>query len=257
MSEEIKPTLQEKFLAKIEEIGCKNMSLAKNFFIAIDNAIKKSEEDRLSNDWKKKNNPPFRWSGINFDDVLQSSIAYSNIGIDPLSDDMISFVFFKNKTASGYNITFVEGVSCMEILARRYGVNCPENIKVEVVYSTDIYKAIKKDINNPKDDCIHEITNAFDRGEIVGGYSLSQFKNPAHDQLRPMSLKDINKRTKETTDFFKKWPDEMCIKTLKKNAWSKVVLNTVDLAEYYAAKKEPEFVPENTEDLPFLAENEL
>jgi len=255
--EEIKPTLQEKFLAKIEEIGCKNMSLAKNFFIAIDNAIKKSEEDRLSNDWKKKNNPPFRWAGINLDEVIQSSIAYSNINIDPLSDDMISFVFFKNKQATGYNITFIEGVSCMEILARTYGINCPENIKAEVVYSTDIFEPIKKDINNPKDDCVFRITNAFNRGEIVGGFTLSQFKNEKHDQLRIMSLDDIHKRTKETTDFFKKWPDEMCIKTLKKNAWSKVVLNTVDLAEYHAAKKEPEFIPENTEDLPFYPVNDL
>lgn len=257
MSEEIKPTLQEKFLSKIEEIGCKNMSLAKNFFVAIDNAIKKSEEDRLSNDWKTKNNPPFRWSGINFEDVLQSSIAYSNIGIDPLSDDMISFVFFKNKTATGYNITFVEGVSCMEILARKYGVNCPENVKAELVYSTDVFEPIKKDINNPEDTIIHKVLNAFDRGDIIGGYTLSQFSNSKHNQLRVMSLKDINKRTKESTDFFKKWPEEMCIKTLKKNAWSKVVLNTVDLAEYHAAKKEPEFIPEATEDLPFLPENEL
>lgn len=249
--------LKEKFLTKVKETGCKNEALAGNFFVALDAAIKKSEADRAGNQYKT-NDPKIRWDSINFEETFQACIAYANVGIDPLADDMLSFTFYKNKKG-GYDITLVEGVSCMEILARKYGVNCPENVKVELVYSTDVFEPIKKDINNPSDTCIHKITNAFDRGEILGGYSLSQFKNPLHDQLRPMSKKDINKRTKETSKFFQNWPDEMCIKTIAKNAWSKVVLNTTDLAEYYASKKiEPEnFDPENKADLPFKPEDVL
>jgi len=235
--------LKLKFLEKVKEYGCKNEVLAGNFFTAIDASIKKSEADRAGNQYKA-NDPKIRWAATNFDETLQSAIAYSNLGIDPLAEDMISFIFHKSKTG-GYNITFVEGVSCMEILARKYGINCPDNVKVEVVYSTDIFEVIKKDINNPEDTCIHKVVNPFDRGEIVGGYTISQFSNSSYNQIRPMSLKDINKRTKETTMFFKNWPEEMCIKTLKKNAWSKVVLNTVDLAEYFAAKSDPVFEPED------------
>lgn len=255
MEEEKKPTIQEKFVNRAKEIGCKNEPLLNNFFMAIDTAIKNAEEDRLTKP-DKQHDPKIRWASINIDETIQSSIAYANIHIDAMAEDMISFIFYKNKKG-GYDITFVEGVSCMEILARRYGVNCPENVKAELVYSTDVFKIVKKDINNPKDDCIHEITSPFDRGVILGGYTISQFKNERFDQLREMSLKDINKRTKEYTPFFKKWPAEMCIKTLKKNAWSKVVLNTVDLAEYYASKKDPEFIPDNKEDLPFLPKDEI
>jgi len=107
-----------KFLQKITEYGCKNETLSGNFFTAIDLALKKSELDRSTNQYKA-NDPKIRWSNVsNFDETLQSSIAYANLGIDPLAEDMISFIFHKSKSG-GYNITFVEGVSCMEILARR------------------------------------------------------------------------------------------------------------------------------------------
>lgn len=245
-----------KWMNKVKDLGCKNESLSDNFFNALDASIKKSESERALNEYKR-NDPKIRWSSIsNFDTVLQSSIVYSNLGIDPLAEDMLSFIFYKSKS-NGYDITFVEGVSCMEILARRYGINCPDNIKIELVYSTDVFKVIKKDINNPEDTCIHNVINPFERGEILGGYSLSQFENSSYNKLREMSIKEINKRTKETTSFFKKWPKEMCEKTLSKNAWSKVILNTTDLAEYYAAKKEESFIADQTDELPFNPENEL
>jgi len=50
----------------------------------------------------------------------------------------------------------------------------------------------------------------------------------------------------------------MCEKTVGKNAWGKVVLNTTELAEYYATQpNEIDFEPENTEELPFDPDAEL
>ena len=255
-TEKTETDLKPKFLTKVQEFGCSNEKLAGNFFTAIDLAIKKSEADRASNQYKA-NDPKIKWAVINFDDVLQKSIAYSNLGIDPLAKDMLSFIFYKNKSL-GYDITFVEGVKCMETLARRYGINCPENITVELIYSNDEFSLIKKDISNPEDGYILNIKTPFDRGSIVGGVSLSEYKNTKYNKSRLMTRKDILKRTKETTAFFKNWEEEMCEKTIAKNAWSKVVLNTTELAEYYATQpNDVEFEPENTEELPFDPNAEL
>lgn len=244
--------LKGKFLTKVQEFGCSNEKLAGNFFTAIDLAIKKAEADRAGNQYKA-NDPKIKWAVINFDDILQKSIAYSNLGIDPLAKDMLSFIFYKNKSG-GYDITFVEGVKCMETLARTYGINCPENIKVELIYSTDKFSLIKKDLTNPQDSYVLEVTNPFERGAIIGGISLSEYPNPIYNKVRLMTRKDILKRTKETTVFFKNWEEEMCEKTVAKNAWGKVVLDTTQLAEYYSLQSDAmreEFEPENTEDLPF------
>jgi recombination protein RecT len=146
----------------------------------------------------------------------------------------------------------------MELLARRYGINCPENITVELIYSTDKFSIVKKDLSHPSEGYVLEVTNAFDRGEIIGGVSLSEYANPIYNKVRILSMKEIEKRVKTNSPFWTNWRAEMCEKTVGKNAWSKVVLNTTELAEYYATKpNEVDFEPENTEELPFDPNAEL
>lgn len=237
--------LKETFLQRVKAYGCKNEDLAVNYFTRLDNELKKA-------------NPVKTWKQVNFDDFLSKSIAYANIGIDPLAPKMLSFTLFSNKSGTS-DVVFVEDVRCMETLARRYGINCPENIKVELIYSTDKFSLIKKDLSNPQDSYTLEITSPFDRGNIIGGVSLSEYENCSYNKVRLMPMKDIEKRVKTTSPFWANWKEEMCEKTIGKNAWGKVVLNTTELADYYATKQDdPEdFTPESTEDLPFNPDAEL
>lgn len=243
--------LKQTFLERVQAYGCKNEDLAVNYFTRLDNEFKKLAT-------------PKTWKQINFEDFLSKSIAYANIGIDPLAPKMLSFTLFANKSNGLSDVVFVEDVRCMELLARRYGINCPENITVELIYSTDKFSIVKKDLSHPSEGYILEVTNVFDRGEIIGGVSLSEYANPIYNKVRIMSMKEIEKRVKTTdyngkeTSFWKNWRAEMCEKTVGKNAWGKVVLNTTELAEYYATKpNEAEFEPENTEELPFDPDAEL
>lgn len=236
--------LKETFLQRVKAYGCKNEDLAVNYFTRLDNELKKLAT-------------PKTWKQINFEDFLSKSIAYANIGIDPLAPKMLSFTLFGNKTGTS-DVVFVEDVRCMELLARRYGVNCPENITVELIYSTDKFSIIKKDLSHPSEGYVLEVTNAFDRGEIIGGVSLSEYENPIYNKVRIMSMKEIEKRVKTNSTFWTNWKNEMCEKTLGKNAWGKVVLNTTELSEYYATQpNESDFEPENTEELPFDPDAEL
>jgi recombination protein RecT len=247
-------TLKETFQERVKAYGCKNEDLALNYYTRLDNELKKSTATKL-------------WKDIAFDDFLAKSIAYANIGIDPLAPKMLSFTLFKNKSTLLFDIVFVEDVRCMELLARRFGVNCPENITVELIYSTDVFSMIKKDLSHPSEGYVLEVSNPFNRGEIIGGVSLMEYENPAYNKVRIMSMADITKRVKTTdysgkeTSFWKNFKPEMCEKTIGKNAWSKVVLNTTELSEYYAIKPsedvKEDFEPESTTDLPFNPDAEL
>lgn len=228
----------------IELYGCKNIDLALNYYTRMDNELKKLDR---------------AWSAINMQDFKIKAIAYANIGIDPLASKMLSFTMFKNNQTNVYDVVFVEDVRCMEILARRYGRNCPENITVELIYSTDKFSPVKKSIGNPSDSYVLEVVNPFDRGEIIGGVSLSEYKNTAYNKVRFMSIADIQKRVNTNTGFWKKWKEEMCEKTIGKNAWSKVVLDTTELAEFYSANSSEKnnYELEEHEELPFDPENEI
>ena len=237
--------LKETFLQRVKAYGCKNEDLAVNYFTRLDNDLKKLPT-------------PKTWKQINFEDFLSKSIAYANIGIDPLAPKMLSFTLYANKTNGLSDVVFVEDVRCMELLARRYGINCPENITVELIYSTDKFSIVKKDLSHPSEGYVLEVTNAFDRGDIVGGVSLSEYANPIYNKVRIMSMKEIEKRVKTNSPFWTSWKNEMCEKTVGKNAWGKVVLNTTELAKYYATQSnDVEFEPENTEELPFDPDAEL
>lgn len=238
--------LKKTFLERVQAYGCKNEDLAVNYFTRLDNELPKQKT-------------PKTWLQIDMDGFVQKAIAYANIGIDPLAPKMLSFTLFGNKTTGLSDVVFVEDVRCMELLARRFGVNCPENITIELVYSNDKFSLVKKDLSNPSDGYLLQIVNPIDRGVICGGVSLSEYSNPAYNKARFMSLADIHKRTGKDSDFYKKWPEEMCEKTIGKNAWGKVVLDTTQLADYYAQKSTPEqeFESENMENLPFDPDAEL
>jgi recombination protein RecT len=234
---------KQKFLDQVQEMGgCKNSSLVLNYYTKLNAELLKQK-------------PVKNWSQVKLADYVSKAIAYSNIEIDPLSKNMLSFIFF------GSDIVFVQDVRCVEMLARKYGVNCPENITIELIYSNDKFSLIKKDLSNSKDGYLFQITSPLDRGEICGGIALSEYKNPIYNKVRFLGMKDIAKRTSTTTSFWRDWKENMCEKTIGKYAWSFVALDTTKLAEFYSATIQEnipeEYIPESTEDLPFDPDNEL
>lgn len=242
MSQETQQTPKEWFKEQVQKYGCKNEELAMNYFTRLDNELKKASK---------------KWGEVSVADFITKSIAYANIGIDPLAPKMLSFTLFKNKGTNLFDVVFVEDVRCMEVLARRYGINCPENITVELIYSNDEFTLIKKDVANNYDSYILKPVNPFDRGEIIGGVSLSEYANRVYNKVRLMSIAEIEKRVNTNSTFWTKWKAEMCEKTIGKNAWGKVVLDTTQLAEYYEANQQADFQPEDLQDLPFDPDAEL
>ena len=72
-----------------------------------------------------------------------------------------------------------------------------------------------------------EITNPFDRGNLIGGFAYIEFEDPQRNILVIMSKADIEKRKNvaKSKDFWNKWYDEMALKTVVNAACGKVTLD--------------------------------
>jgi recombination protein RecT len=169
------------------------------------------------------------------------------MGLDPAQPNHISFVPYKNNKTEKYDISFTEGYRGKEIKAVKYGLNPPDHITVELVYETDVFRQIKKDVNNKIDSYKFEITDDFNRGELKGGFYYHwYFDDPTKNEIKVMSKKDIEKRKpkyaaaefwggqktvykdgkpsgKETIEG---WYHEMCYKTIRSAAYRAITIDS-------------------------------
>jgi len=152
-----------------------------------------------------------------------------------------------------YDIVFIEGYRGKELKARKYGFDIPNDVIIELVYSTDIFTPIKKDKDNRVETYEFKVTKSFDRGEIVGGfYYFSYFDYPEKNKLSFYSKSQIEKRkpdkasvefwggekdvykwddklkknVKSGTEHVEGWYDEMMLKTLYRIAYSNITIDS-------------------------------
>lgn len=234
--------------------------LAQNYFISLDSALKMAEEKRL----KKKNNQdplPITWQNVNMEKLAVNVVSYARIGFDPALPNHINMVPFKNNTTGKYDIGFIEGYRGLELKAIKYGVEVPDYTVVEVVYSKDKFKSIKKDRNNAVESYEFNIVDDFDRGEIVGGFYYHQFtKSPEKNKLVVMNLKEIEKRKpqyasvefwggeKDVWENNKKvgketvegWYEKMVEKTLIRAAYASITIDSQKIDDDYMNLKQAE-----------------
>ena len=234
--------------------------LAQNYFIGIDATLRAAEEKRQSNN-KKKNDPPIVWANVNMPLLAQNVVAAARIGLDPAQKNHINMIPYKNNATQKYDIGFLEGYRGIELKAVKYGLDIPDAVIVELVYSKDRFKPIKKDYKNPVESYEFEIINAFDRGQIVGGFYYHSFAtNPEKNKLVVFTLKDIEKRKpqyasvefwggektiwkdgkpdgKEKVDG---WYDQMCYKTVHRAAYGNITIDSQKIDNDYMRLRQME-----------------
>jgi recombination protein RecT len=173
------PTMSERFMNKViteftsgvSEVALTDFQkrLVQNFFIALDATLKISEEKRKKKT-KGQDPVPITWANVNMEQLARNVVSAARIGLDPAQKNHIAMMPFKNNSTGKYDIVFIEGYRGIELKAKKYGLDIPDHVIVELVYSNDRFKSIKKDRNNPIETYEFEIINDFDRGDIVGGF---------------------------------------------------------------------------------------
>jgi len=227
--------------------------LIQNYFIKIDQILKVSEQKRMAKSEQYREILAYTWQNINMQKLSVDIVAYSSVGLDPLQKNHINMIPYKNNGTNKYDLAFIMGYNGIELKAKKYGLEVPDAMIFEVVYSTDVFKPLKKDLNNKVESYVFEITNSFERGEIVGGFWYSVYNNtPDKNKLKVFSKSDIEKRKpkhasaefwggeKDIYENKKKvgkeqidgWYYEMFEKTLKRNAWDSIVIDSEKIDDH-------------------------
>ena len=178
--------------------------LIQNYFIKIDQSLKAAKEKNALKDENYREALPFEWVNVNMEKMAIDVIAYSSIGLDPAQSNHVSFVPFKNKASNKFDIGFIIGYRGLEIKGTKYGLDSalPDRIIVQLVKQTDKFRIIKKDYNNKVENYVFEITEPFNRGKIIGGFYYKIFeKMPEKNELKEMSIEDIEKRKPDWSKF--------------------------------------------------------
>lgn len=222
--------------------------LIQGYFIAIDRALKTAEEERVrknenNKDHRYDNDVPVTWANVNLTDLALDLVHYARMGLDMQQDNMLFPVPYKNNKTKLYDVTLTEGYNGIRYIARRYAQEIPVGETIELVYSTDTFVPHMKDSAHAVATYEFTINNAFDRGEIVGGFGYLEFADPAKNELIIMPLKAILKRKPsyasanfwggkttewQTVDGKRQkvevetdgWFEEMCRKTLIREVYS-------------------------------------
>lgn len=244
------PTPSERFMKKVVsefgsnvgEVALTNFQkrLAQNYFIALDSVLKTTEEKRIKKKETYRDPLPVTWANINMEKLARDVVSYARVGFDPAQPNHINLIPFKNNNTNKYDIGFIEGYRGIELKAVKYGLDVPDHTVVELVYSTDKFKAIKRDFRNESEGYEYEVTNPFARGEIIGGfYYHSYSQNPKKNRLVIMTKSDIEKRKpdKASPEFWggekDKWEGGKKVGTEKVEGWyEKMAWKTVYRAAY-------------------------
>ena len=247
MSERFTNTVLKEFggsVAGAMQVTDYQRTLIQGYFIVIDRALKAAEEERIrknenNKDHKYDNDLPVTWNTVNLNDLALDLVHYARMGLDMTQDNMLFPIPYKNNKRNNYDVTLMEGYNGIRYIAEKYAVEVPTAVTIEVVYSTDTFKPIKKGGNNRVENYEFEITSPFDRGEIVGGFAYLEFEDPTKNELIIMSMKDIEKRKpkyasanfwggkakvwengKQIETEVEGWKDEMVRKTIIREAFS-------------------------------------
>ena len=179
--------------------------LIQGYFIQIDRSLKSAEERRIrqndgNKDHKWDNNDPINWNTIDLNQLALDVMHFARMGLDMMQDNMLTAIPFKdnNRTAKTgtkmYTVNLMKGYNGIQYIAEKYALEKPESVTVELVYSTDTFRPIKKSVNNKVESYEFEINNPFDRGDIIGGFGYIEFSDPQKNRLIMLTKKDIEKR---------------------------------------------------------------
>lgn len=245
-------TTTQKFVALVEkEMQAKmeqglNLSdfqkrLIQNYFIAIDKALTTAEEARMRKSEQYRDKVTVGWNTIDMKKIATDVVHFSRLGLDPCQKNHLFVIPFKNNKTGLYDVNFMPGYNGLELITKKYALEVPLGVTVELVCQNDVFKPYKRGKNYPCDDYEFDIPNPFDRGNIVGGFAYIQYREPEKNRLIIMTLQDILKRKNSgqgNVEFWggekdewadgkktgkkKKvegWYEEMCLKTIKRKVY--------------------------------------
>lgn len=179
--------------------------LVQNYFIGIDRALSEANN---------RSGGGYEWSRVDMGALAIAVRDTMRLGLDMGLPNHVHAIPYKSKNK--ILIGLIKGYSGKELLAMKYALDPPLKIVKELVCENDSFHIVKRSASQQVEDYEFEVSNPFDRGEVVGGFGYLLYDDPRKNQLITMSLEDMMKRkpTSAPHEFWGKWKKEMLYKTL-------------------------------------------
>jgi recombination protein RecT len=165
-SERFTEMVMKQFTNNAGELALTNFmkKLCQNYFIRIDQTLKDLEKKRLATKEQYRSAVAFDWKNVNLSKLAVDVVAHSAVGLDPTQPNQVNCIPYLNKSTSKFDIGFIIGFKGLELKVKKYALECPDDVVVELVFKNDKFKQIKKDMNNKVETYTFEIVDDFDRG---------------------------------------------------------------------------------------------
>jgi len=234
-----------------------HQKLIQNYFIKMDMVLKTAEAKRLTKSEQYREALAYTWDNIDREKMSIDVVIFATLGIDPMQPNQINLIPYKNASTGKYDINFMLGYRGIELKATKYGLDVPDDVIIEVVYSNDEFRPFKKNDKTRVETYSFEIgkktENPFDRGEVVGGfYYMNYFDAPEKNKLRLFSLADITKRIPKnaSAEFWggekDNWKDGKKSGKLKVEGWfEEMVFKTISRAAYNSITIDSQKIDDN------------
>ncbi|KKL15612.1 hypothetical protein LCGC14_2503850 [marine sediment metagenome] len=197
--------------------------LAQHLFVAIDTQLKSLEVKRAL-DKSKKDNAPIAWENINMNKLAIDSVHRIELGLDALIPNHIHPIPYWNKRLEKYDLSLDVGYVGKDYYKRKMALEPPLDIRYELVYSNDEFMPIKKSALSEVESYEFKIKNAFDRGEVVGGFGYISYTDPKKNTLVLVTKDDMEKSRKaaKSDAFWKPHPTQMQFVVLVRRTTAKI-----------------------------------
>lgn len=238
VAERFTNTVMKQFTSNLGEFKTTEVQrgIIQGYFMGCNNALATAEAKRIKDGHLDK--AAFTWNNVVIDEILaQKIVVYSKIGLDMNIPNHLSAVPRWNSNHKKYTLTFQEGYRGYEIKARQYAYDVIENITYDLIHANDKFTIHKKDSAHEFDSYEFEITEPFDRGDIVGGFCYITYGDKFKNTLTVMTKAQIDKRKACATSkvFWDKWPEEMALKTVIINGCKGILIDPKKIDDTYRA----------------------
>lgn len=239
-------TYSERFIQAIEDeysgiIGKEfkldehHRKLAFNMMNFINSALNEAEAKRISN--KQTNKTPYTWSNVNMGKCARDSIHRIMLGLDAMIPNHVSAIPRWNSKINKYDLAIQVGYVGKDYYRRKFAIDPPKDIIYELVHEHEKENFIvhKKNLSNPVESYSFEITNPFDRGEVIGGFGYIMYEDETKNKLVIIDREHFRKAKEaaQTNAFWGKYETEMQYKTVVHRTTEKLQIDPKKVNESY------------------------
>ncbi len=224
-TKELALTSSQRFLSMVEReymafsnsdtnFDAKHKKLATHLFVRIDHDIKDAQA----------NGKDVTWNNIDLKKLAVDSYHVISVGLDGFIPNHVSAIPYHNTKKKKYDILLLPGYVGEDYYKKKYSADPIKTIIYELIYDTDEFTVIKKDINNAIESYVFKITKPFKRGNVIGGFGYIVYEDPSLNRVITVDKDDFDKVAK-SNPFWSKHRTAMEFKTLVHRVTGKIMLD--------------------------------